>query len=152
MRNGGQSIGVSIAGTGGMRLGDMLDRRGVREAVDIMGRLQLGKTFTDAENAKVVAFLKTLTGDQPSFTLPILPPSSDKTPRPKPFASNVAASVCGRAILRQRRAATEPRGGDSLGGVPVSTSRISASMSAARQVSRAIWIPSLSHCHDSPNR
>ncbi|MDP1607534.1 MAG: cytochrome C biogenesis protein CcsA, partial [Rhodocyclaceae bacterium] len=37
-------------------------------------------------NAKVVAFLKTLTGDQPNFKLPILPPSSDKTPRPTPFA------------------------------------------------------------------
>lgn len=56
------------------------------EAVDIMGRLQLGKKFTEAENAKVVAFLKTLTGDQPGFTLPILPPSTDKTQRPQPFA------------------------------------------------------------------
>jgi cytochrome c peroxidase len=55
------------------------------EAVDTMGRLQLGKKFTEAENAKVVAFLKTLTGDQPNFTLPILPPSADKTPRPQPF-------------------------------------------------------------------
>lgn len=55
------------------------------EAVDVMGRLQLGKNFTKDENAKVVAFLKTLTGDQPSFMLPILPPSSDATPRPKPF-------------------------------------------------------------------
>lgn len=55
------------------------------EAVDIMGRLQLGKTFSADENAKIVAFLKTLTGDQPSFMLPILPPSSDKTPRPNPF-------------------------------------------------------------------
>ncbi|MDR2187295.1 MAG: cytochrome-c peroxidase [Azonexus sp.] len=55
------------------------------EAVDIMGRLQLGKKFTKEENAKIVAFLKTLTGDQPSFTLPILPPSTDATPRPTPF-------------------------------------------------------------------
>ncbi len=55
------------------------------EAVDIMGRLQLGRKFTAEENAKIVAFLKTLTGDQPSFTLPILPPSSDTTPRPHPF-------------------------------------------------------------------
>lgn len=55
------------------------------EAVDIMGRLQLGKTFTKAENERIVAFLKTLTGDQPSFMLPILPPSSDATPRPNPF-------------------------------------------------------------------
>ena len=56
------------------------------EAVDVMGRIQLGKTFSKAENAKVVAFLKTLTGDQPNFALPILPPSSDKTPRPTPFS------------------------------------------------------------------
>ena len=56
------------------------------EAVDIMGRLQLGRTYSAEENAKIVAFLKTLTGDQPRITLPILPPSSDKTPRPDPFA------------------------------------------------------------------
>jgi cytochrome c peroxidase len=55
------------------------------EAVDVMGRLQLGKEFTQDENAKVVSFLKTLTGDQPSFVLPMLPPSTDKTPQPKPF-------------------------------------------------------------------
>jgi cytochrome c peroxidase len=56
------------------------------EAVDTMGKLQLGKTFTKEENADIVAFLKTLTGEQPSFTLPHLPPSGDKTPRPDPFA------------------------------------------------------------------
>ncbi|MBI4997510.1 MAG: cytochrome-c peroxidase [Rhodocyclales bacterium] len=56
------------------------------EAVDVMGRLQLGKKFSKDENAKIVAFLKTLTGDQPNFTLPVLPPSSDATPRPTPFA------------------------------------------------------------------
>ena len=55
------------------------------EAVDVMGRLQLGKKFSDAENAQIVAFMKTLTGDQPSFRLPILPPSTDQTPAPKPF-------------------------------------------------------------------
>lgn len=55
------------------------------EAVDVMGRIQLGTKFTPEENAKIVAFLKTLTGDQPKFALPILPPSSDKTPQPKPF-------------------------------------------------------------------
>ncbi|MDP2546591.1 MULTISPECIES: cytochrome-c peroxidase [unclassified Oceanobacter] len=55
------------------------------EAVDIMGRLQLGRHFSDTENAQIVAFLKTLTGEQPSFMLPILPPSTDSTPRPQPF-------------------------------------------------------------------
>ncbi|MGQ9370237.1 cytochrome-c peroxidase [Azospirillum sp. ST 5-10] len=55
------------------------------QAVDVMGRIQLGRKFSDSENAKIVAFLHTLTGDQPSFALPILPPSTDKTPLPKPF-------------------------------------------------------------------
>jgi cytochrome c peroxidase len=55
------------------------------EAVDVMGRLQLGKKFTKTENEQIVSFLKTLTGEQPIFRLPILPPSSDKTPRPTPF-------------------------------------------------------------------
>ncbi|MES9828678.1 MAG: cytochrome-c peroxidase [Candidatus Thiodiazotropha sp.] len=55
------------------------------EAVDVMGRLQLGKKFTDNENAQIVAFLKTLTGDQPAFLMPKLPPSTDMTPAPKPF-------------------------------------------------------------------
>lgn len=57
------------------------------EAVDTMGRIQLGRKFTPDENAKIVAYMKTLTGDQPSFALPILPPSSDKTPRPNPWAA-----------------------------------------------------------------
>jgi len=57
----------------------------LEEAVDKMGRLQLGIDFSTEENSKIVAFLKTLTGEQPSFKLPILPPSSNKTPRPVPF-------------------------------------------------------------------
>jgi cytochrome c peroxidase len=55
------------------------------EAVDIMGRLQLGREFTAEENAQIVAFLKALTGEQPTFTLPVLPPSTEKTPAPQPF-------------------------------------------------------------------
>ena len=55
------------------------------EAVETMGRVQLGKKFTPEENARIVAFLKTLTGDQPSFKMPLLPPSADNTPRPTPF-------------------------------------------------------------------
>jgi cytochrome c peroxidase len=56
------------------------------QAVDTMGRLQLGRKFNDDENAQIVAFLKTLTGDQPKFAMPTLPPSSDMTPRPQPFS------------------------------------------------------------------
>jgi len=61
------------------------DAATLTQAVDVMGRLQLGRTFTSDENAKLVAFLKTLTGKQPYIVLPILPPSSDTTPRPVPF-------------------------------------------------------------------
>lgn len=57
------------------------------QAVDIMGRLQLGRQFSAEENAQIVAFLKTLTGKQPEIVLPILPPSRDNTPRPVPFGS-----------------------------------------------------------------
>ncbi|SEJ88666.1 cytochrome-c peroxidase [Achromobacter sp. NFACC18-2] len=55
------------------------------QAVDVMGRLQLGRTFTPEENGQIVAFLKTLTGDQPVIQYPVLPPSEDDTPRPEPF-------------------------------------------------------------------
>ena len=55
-----------------------------------MGRLQLGKKYTEAEIKDIVAFLKTLTGDQPDFKLPILPPSDDSTPRANPWAETAA--------------------------------------------------------------
>ena len=57
----------------------------LHDAVAVMGQVQLGRTFSADENDKIVAFLKTLTGDQPNITLPVLPPSVDKTPRPRPF-------------------------------------------------------------------
>ncbi len=55
------------------------------EAVDIMGRLQLGKRFSAIENAQIVAFLRSLTGEMPTLTLPVLPHSTDATPQPHPF-------------------------------------------------------------------
>jgi len=39
------------------------------EAVDVMGRLQIGRRLTAEENVSVVAFLRTLTGEMPSFAL-----------------------------------------------------------------------------------
>ena len=57
----------------------------LEEAVNKMGQLQLGVDFSTEENAKIVAFLKTLTGKQPDFKLPALPPSVNETPRPVPF-------------------------------------------------------------------
>lgn len=52
------------------------------EAVKIMAEYQLGGTFTEDETDKIVAFLRTLTGDQPSILFPILPPSNENTPKP----------------------------------------------------------------------
>ncbi|WVM90738.1 hypothetical protein UMZ34_12540 [Halopseudomonas pachastrellae] len=57
----------------------------LEEAVDVMARLQCGRQLGDEDIASINAFLKTLTGQQPSFALPILPPSNNATPRPKPF-------------------------------------------------------------------
>ena len=34
---------------------------------------------------QIVAFLQSLSGDQPTFLMPILPPSTDQTPKPQPF-------------------------------------------------------------------
>jgi cytochrome c peroxidase len=56
------------------------------EAIDLMGRIQLGRQYSEAEIDQLVAFLKTLTGRQPDFPLPQLPPSSPETPKPAPFA------------------------------------------------------------------
>lgn len=57
----------------------------LEEAVDVMARLQLGRKLGEDEIDKMTAFLKTLTGEQPSFAMPILPPSTNATPRPQPF-------------------------------------------------------------------
>lgn len=63
----------------------------LNEAVDIMGRLQLGKKFEANEIEDIVAFLKTLTGDQPEFTIPVLYPNSDETPLANPWAPQESA-------------------------------------------------------------
>ena len=57
----------------------------LEEAVDVMGRLQLGRKYSEAEIGDIVAFLKALTGDQPTFVMPLLPPSSNDTPKPNPW-------------------------------------------------------------------
>jgi len=50
-----------------------------------MGRLQLGRKYSEQEISDIVAFLKTLTGNQPTFVMPILPPSTNATPKPNPW-------------------------------------------------------------------
>jgi cytochrome c peroxidase len=52
------------------------------EAVNTMAEYQLGLSLTDTETSKIVAFLRTLTGDQPSVVFPTLPPSTTSTPKP----------------------------------------------------------------------
>jgi cytochrome c peroxidase len=57
----------------------------LEEAVELMGRLQLGREFSAEETGRLVAFLRALTGEQPQFALPLLPPSTASTPQPSPF-------------------------------------------------------------------
>ncbi|WP_457621634.1 cytochrome-c peroxidase [Persephonella sp.] len=57
----------------------------IGEAVRIMAETQLGIKLTHEEIEKIVAFLDSLTGEIPESarTVPVLPPSSKDTPKPK---------------------------------------------------------------------
>lgn len=59
----------------------------LRDAVAIMGTSQLGQKLSDQEIDAITAFLKTLTGHQPKVEYPILPGSTDKTPKPREMAA-----------------------------------------------------------------
>jgi cytochrome c peroxidase len=54
----------------------------LKEAVMIMGSAQFGNKLGNDEADSITAFLKTLTGKQPRIVYPIMPPSTDATPRP----------------------------------------------------------------------
>ncbi len=54
----------------------------LREAVKIMALAQLGRELGEEDVDAIVAFLETLTGDQPQITYPALPPHTASTPRP----------------------------------------------------------------------
>jgi len=56
----------------------------LRQAVGVMGSSQLGAQLTDEEIDKIVAFLGSLTGEQPKIVYPVLPPSVASTPQPQP--------------------------------------------------------------------
>lgn len=56
----------------------------LRQAVAVMGTSQLGTELTSQEIDEVVAFLGSLTGDQPKLEYPMLPPDVATTPRPQP--------------------------------------------------------------------
>ncbi len=55
----------------------------LKEAVAIVGSAQLGISLTEKEIDMIVAFLKATTGVQPRVEYPILPASTDDTPKPK---------------------------------------------------------------------
>jgi cytochrome c peroxidase len=52
-------------------------------AVGIMGAAQMGATLDASQEASIVAFLDSLTGEMPQITYPTLPPSNADTPRPQ---------------------------------------------------------------------
>jgi cytochrome c peroxidase len=54
----------------------------LKEAVGIMGKIQLGQDLTEEERDAIVAFLQTLTGERPKIELPVLPARTDATPLP----------------------------------------------------------------------
>lgn len=54
----------------------------LEQAVAIMGDSQLGRELKPNEVDAITAFLHSLTGEQPQITLPILPSSDPKTPKP----------------------------------------------------------------------
>ena len=55
----------------------------LEQAVAIMGNAQLGRELDADEARAIAAFLRTLTGRQPTVEYPILPPSTAGTPRPE---------------------------------------------------------------------
>ncbi len=55
----------------------------LKQAVGVMATSQLGENLSDDQIDKITVFLRTLTGEQPQVTYPILPPSTVDTPRPQ---------------------------------------------------------------------
>jgi cytochrome c peroxidase len=49
-----------------------------------MAKYQLGQTLAADETAAIVAFLGSLTGDQPKVVYPVLSASTRETPHPQP--------------------------------------------------------------------
>lgn len=57
----------------------------LEEAVAVMGVSQLGADLSEDQVADIAAFLRTLTGEIPQVVHPVLPTSSNTTPRPEPM-------------------------------------------------------------------
>lgn len=54
----------------------------LKDAVKEMGSVQLGIKISDKDAEDIVVFLDSLTGTKPTIVYPILPNSTDKTPKP----------------------------------------------------------------------
>ncbi|RUM75731.1 MAG: cytochrome C biogenesis protein CcsA [Sulfurovum sp.] len=54
----------------------------LKEAVQEMGKTQLGIKISEADSDKIVTFLKALTGKKPEIGYPQLPTSTERTPKP----------------------------------------------------------------------
>jgi len=54
----------------------------LKEAIQEMGRIQLGVAVSDADAAKIETFLKALDGRKPKVDYPMLPASTATTPKP----------------------------------------------------------------------
>ncbi|PAF44504.1 cytochrome-c peroxidase [Helicobacter sp. 11S02596-1] len=54
----------------------------VKDAIKEMGAIQLGITINNDEAKKIQAFFESLTGTKPQIIYPVLPPVTDKTPKP----------------------------------------------------------------------
>jgi cytochrome c peroxidase len=57
----------------------------LEEAVAVMGVSQLGAELDEQQIDDITAFLRTLTGEIPEVVHPVLPPSTDATPKPEPM-------------------------------------------------------------------
>ena len=54
----------------------------IKEAIKIMGQTQLGKKISDDDALKIAIFFKALEGKKPNISYPVLPASSNTTPKP----------------------------------------------------------------------
>ncbi|MBK8211795.1 MAG: cytochrome-c peroxidase [Rhodospirillales bacterium] len=55
----------------------------LKQAVGVMATSQLGEHLTNDQISKITSFLRSLTGEQPNVSYPILPPSIVSTPKPE---------------------------------------------------------------------
>ncbi|PAF48118.1 cytochrome C biogenesis protein CcsA [Helicobacter sp. 12S02634-8] len=54
----------------------------VKDAIKEMGAIQLGINISNEEAKKIETFFQSLTGTKPTIIYPVLPPVTDKTPKP----------------------------------------------------------------------